>query len=75
MCDKDIVRTFNTVLNKTPQAKCLLPPQHQRCDSDLDRAHQDIANLNQKLCHARRNLEDEKRKRRSTERYRNLLVR
>lgn len=48
--------------------------EYQQLYLDLDKAHQNIANLNQKLCNARRNLEDEKRKRRVVEHYKNLLV-
>lgn len=54
--------------------KCLPLQEYQQLNLDLDKAHQNIANLNQKLCTARRNLEDEKRKRRVVEHYKNLLV-
>jgi len=56
------------------QMKRLPLQEYQQLYLDLDKAHQNIANLNQKLCNARRNLEDEKRKRRVVEHYKNLLV-
>lgn len=56
------------------QMKCLPLQEYQQLNLDLDKAQQNIANLNQKLCTARRNLEDEKRKRRVVEHYKNLLV-
>ncbi|XP_072751412.1 uncharacterized protein [Anoplolepis gracilipes] len=55
------------------QMKCPSLQEYQQLCLDLDKAHQSIVNLNQKLCHARRNLEDEKRKRRVVEHYKNLL--
>lgn len=54
--------------------KCLPLQEYQQLCLDLHKAHQKTANLNQKLCRARKNLEDEKRKRRVVEHYKNLLV-
>lgn len=56
-----------------PQMKCLDLQEYQQLCLDLHKAHQKTAILNQKLCHARKNLEDEKRKRRVVEHYKNLL--
>lgn len=65
---------FNAVSTNMSQMKHLPLQEYQQLYLDLDKAHQNIANLNQKLCNARRNLEDEKRKRRVVEHYKNLLV-
>lgn len=46
----------------------------QQLHSALDRAQQEVMSLDQKLCQARRNLEEEKRKRRIAEQERDLLV-
>lgn len=46
----------------------------QRLHSALEKAHQDNVRLDRKLSHARRNLEEEKRRRRIAEDQRNLLV-
>lgn len=46
----------------------------QRLHSALDKAHRDNAGLDRKLSHARRNLEEEKRKRRVAEDQRDSLV-
>lgn len=46
----------------------------QRLHSALDKSHLEIAGLDRKLCHARRNLEEEKRKRRAAEEQRDSLV-
>lgn len=46
----------------------------QRLHSALDKAHNEIAGLDRKLRHARRNLEEENRKRRVVEEQRDLLV-
>lgn len=46
----------------------------QQLHSDLERAQQEITSLGQKLCYARRNLEEEKRKRRMAEQQRDSLV-
>ncbi|KYM76408.1 ADP-ribosylation factor 1 [Atta colombica] len=56
-----------------PQTKCLPLEEYQQLCLDLDRIRKETANLHQKLCHARRNLEEEKRKRRTIEHYKNLL--
>ncbi|GAB1864763.1 ADP-ribosylation factor 1 [Camponotus japonicus] len=61
------------VATNMSQMKRLPLQEYQQLYLDLDKAHQNIANLNQKLCNARRNLEDEKRKRRVVEHYKNLL--
>ncbi|XP_011147215.1 rac GTPase-activating protein 1 isoform X2 [Harpegnathos saltator] len=45
----------------------------QQFQTALDKAQQEVTNLDQKLCHARRNLEEEKRKRRMVEKQRDLL--
>ncbi|KAL6264775.1 hypothetical protein P5V15_004873 [Pogonomyrmex californicus] len=45
----------------------------QRLHSALDKAHNEIAGLDRKLRHARRNLEEEKRKRRTIEEQRDSL--
>ncbi|XP_011633329.1 rac GTPase-activating protein 1-like [Pogonomyrmex barbatus] len=57
-----------------PQMKCLPLQEYQQLCSDLDRFRRETMNLRQKLCHARKNLEDEKRKRRVIEHYKNLLI-
>ncbi|KAL6266839.1 hypothetical protein P5V15_003668 [Pogonomyrmex californicus] len=57
-----------------PQMKCLPLQEYQQLCSDLDRFRRETMNLRQKLCHARKNLEDEKRKRRVVEHYKNLLT-
>ncbi|EZA62584.1 Rac GTPase-activating protein [Ooceraea biroi] len=64
-------KELNKVLINTPE--CLPLQEHQQFDSVLNKARLEIISLHQKLCHARKNLEDEKRKRRSVERYRNAL--
>ncbi|XP_018366435.1 PREDICTED: uncharacterized protein LOC108763378 isoform X4 [Trachymyrmex cornetzi] len=64
---------FNTVLTNMPQTKCLPLEEYQQLCLDLDRIRRETANLHQKLCHARRNLEEEKRKRRTIEHHKNLL--
>jgi len=46
----------------------------QRLHSALDKAHNDIAVFDRKLRHARRNLEEENRKRRAVEEQRDFLV-
>jgi len=46
----------------------------QRLHSALDKAHQELAGLDRKLRHARRNLEEENNKRRAAEEQRDLLV-
>jgi len=46
----------------------------QRLHSALDKAHQELAALDRKLRHARRNLEEESNKRRVVEEQRDLLV-
>ena len=46
----------------------------QRLHSALDKAHAEIAGLERKLRHARRNLEEENRKRRDVEDHRDYLV-
>ncbi|XP_018405204.1 PREDICTED: rac GTPase-activating protein 1-like [Cyphomyrmex costatus] len=56
-----------------PQIKCLPLEEYQQLCLDLDRIHRQTANLHQKLCHARRNLEEEKHKRRTIEHYKNFL--
>lgn len=48
--------------------------EFQQLHSALDKAQQEITSLDQKLRHARRNLEEEKRKRRMAEQQRDLLV-
>ncbi|XP_071628475.1 rac GTPase-activating protein 1 [Temnothorax longispinosus] len=45
----------------------------QRLHSALDKAHNEIADFDRKLRHARRNLEEENRKRRAAEEQRDLL--
>ncbi|XP_076640104.1 rac GTPase activating protein tumbleweed [Colletes latitarsis] len=47
----------------------------QRLHSALDKAHQEAADLDRKLSHARRLLDEEKRKRRTVEEQRNSLER
>lgn len=69
-----IFDSTNAVSTNVQQMKCLPLQEYQQLCLDLDKAYQDIVNLNQKLCHARRNLEDEKRKRRVIEHYKSLLV-
>ncbi|CAL1687722.1 unnamed protein product [Lasius platythorax] len=64
---------LHEVSTNVPQMKCLPLQEYQQLCLDLHKAHQKTANLNQKLCHARKNLEDEKRKRRVVEHYKNLL--
>ncbi|XP_018310145.1 rac GTPase-activating protein 1-like isoform X2 [Mycetomoellerius zeteki] len=56
-----------------PQIKCLPLEEYQQLRLDLDRIRRETASLHQKLCHARRNLEEEKRKRRTIEHHKNLL--
>lgn len=46
----------------------------QRLHSALDKAHHEIAGLDRKLRHARRNLEEESRKRRIIEEQKDSLV-
>jgi len=46
----------------------------QRLHSALDKAHNEIADFDRKLRHARRNLEEENRKRRAIEEQRDYLV-
>ena len=46
----------------------------QRLHSALEKAHQEAADLDRKLSHARRLLDEEKRKRRTVEEQRNSLV-
>lgn len=46
----------------------------QRLHSALDKAHHEIAGLDRKLRHARRNLEEENRRRRLAEEQKDLLV-
>lgn len=46
----------------------------QRLHSALDKAHNEIADFDRKLRHARRNLEEENRKRRAVEEQRDYLV-
>lgn len=46
----------------------------QRLHSALDKAHHEIAGLDRKLRHARRNLEEESRRRRIVEEQKDLLV-
>lgn len=46
----------------------------QRLHSALDKAHHEIAGLDRKLRHARRNLEEENRKRRIIEEQKDSLV-
>lgn len=46
----------------------------QRLHSALDKAHAEIAGLERKLRHARRNLEEENHKRRDVEDHRDYLV-
>ncbi|XP_014468719.1 PREDICTED: rac GTPase-activating protein 1-like isoform X2 [Dinoponera quadriceps] len=50
-----------------------LQNEWQELHSALDEAQQEVTNLDQKLCHARRNLEEEKRKRRMVEQQRDQL--
>lgn len=57
-----------------PQIKCLPLQEYQQLCLDLDRRRREAASLGQKLCYARRNLEEEKRKRRVIEHHKNLLV-
>ena len=57
-----------------PQTKCLPLEEYQQLCLDLDRIRRETASLHQKLCHARRNLDEEKRKRRRIEHHKNLLV-
>ncbi|KAH0949669.1 hypothetical protein HN011_009958 [Eciton burchellii] len=64
-------KELNQVLINIPETKYLSSQEYQRLD--LEKARREITSLNQKLCHARKNLEDEKHKRQSIERYRNLL--
>ncbi|KAL6436231.1 hypothetical protein ACFW04_004661 [Cataglyphis niger] len=64
---------MDEVSTNVQQMKCLPLQEYQQLCLDLDKAYQDIVNLNQKLCHARRNLEDEKRKCRVIEHYKSLL--
>ncbi|KYN31118.1 Rac GTPase-activating protein 1 [Trachymyrmex septentrionalis] len=56
-----------------PQTKCLPLEEYQQLCLDLDRIRRETASLHQKLCHARRNLDEEKRKRRRIEHHKNLL--
>lgn len=46
----------------------------QRLHAALDKAHHEIAGLDRKLRHARRNLEEENRRRRIVEEQKDLLV-
>lgn len=46
----------------------------QRLHSALDKAHNEITSLDRKLRHARRNLEEENRKRRAIEEQKDFLV-
>ncbi|XP_070161918.1 rac GTPase-activating protein 1-like [Polyergus mexicanus] len=64
---------LHEVSTNVQQMKCLSLQEYQQLCLDLDKAHRDIVNLNQKLCYARKNLEDEKRKRRVVEHYKSLL--
>ncbi|XP_029168426.1 rac GTPase-activating protein 1-like [Nylanderia fulva] len=64
---------LHEVSTNVPQMKYLPLQEYQQLCLDLHKAHQKTANLNQKLYHARKNLEDEKRKRRVVEHYKNLL--
>jgi len=75
MCNNrsDTFIIVDTALINIPQIKYLSSQEYQRLD--LEKARREITNLNQKLYHARKNLEDEKHKRQTIERYRNLLVR
>jgi len=57
-----------------PQIKCLPLQEYQQLRLDLDRVRRETASLHQKLCNARRNLEEEKRKCRMIEYHKNLLV-
>lgn len=57
---------------KQKQSSSLKP--FQQLHLDVYKAQQEIANLSQKLYHARRNLEEEKRRRRAVEQQRDLLV-
>ncbi|XP_011065660.1 PREDICTED: rac GTPase-activating protein 1-like isoform X4 [Acromyrmex echinatior] len=76
ICDKLMRYSFyffNIVLTNMPQTKCLPLEEYQQLCLDLDRIRRETASLHQKLYHARRNLEEEKRKRRMIEHHKNLL--
>ncbi|XP_011867782.1 PREDICTED: rac GTPase-activating protein 1-like [Vollenhovia emeryi] len=66
---------LNEVLTQVPQVTCLPLQEYRQLCSDLERIRRESASLGQKLCHARRNLEEEKRKRRVMEHHKNLLER
>ncbi|XP_071575869.1 rac GTPase-activating protein 1-like isoform X2 [Temnothorax nylanderi] len=64
---------LNEVLTNVPQIKCLPLQEYRQLRLDLDQIRRETASLRQKLCHARRNLEEEKRKRRVIEHHKNIL--
>ncbi|XP_077282760.1 rac GTPase-activating protein 1-like isoform X3 [Temnothorax americanus] len=63
----------NKGLTNVPQIKCLPLQEYRQLRLDLDQRRRETASLRQKLCHARRSLEEEKRKRRVIEHHKNIL--
>lgn len=64
----------NSAITNMFNARHELKNEWQELHSALDKAQQEIISLDRKLCHARRNVEEEKRKRRMAEQQRDLLV-
>ncbi|XP_024887971.1 uncharacterized protein LOC112464905 isoform X4 [Temnothorax curvispinosus] len=64
---------LNKGLTNVPQIKCLPLQEYRQLRLDLDQSRRETASLRQKLCYARRNLEEEKRKRRVIEHHKNIL--
>ncbi|XP_067211183.1 rac GTPase-activating protein 1-like [Linepithema humile] len=64
---------LNKVLLNISRIKCPPLQDYQLLQLHIHKARQDVVNLKKRLCHARKDLEEEKRKRRIMENHKNSL--